>query len=43
MLNFIEDKINHYANVILTGGDKRDSHALGELAFAAMEGRLDCP
>jgi|TARA_B100000315_G_scaffold200552_1_gene192772 hypothetical protein len=33
MLNFIEDKINHYANVILTGGDKRDSHALGELAF----------
>ena len=33
MLNFIEDKINHFANVILTGGDKRDSHALGELEF----------
>lgn len=30
---FIEDKINHYGNMIVSRGDKADDLALGELTF----------
>lgn len=30
---FIEEKINHYGNMIVTRGDKFDDMALGELTF----------
>ncbi|MBT3353011.1 MAG: hypothetical protein HN400_17170 [Nitrospinaceae bacterium] len=33
MLEFLENKINTYAGVIVKGSDKRDAHALGELTF----------
>lgn len=33
LLNFVEDKINEYAQVILTGKDRADDMALGELTF----------
>ncbi len=31
--SFIEDKLNHYAQTIIDGTDRRDEHALGELYF----------
>ena len=30
---FIEDKLNHYAESIARGGNRIDEHALGELTF----------
>ncbi len=33
MKDFIENKINYYADAIIKGSDKRDAHALGELTF----------
>ncbi len=30
---FVEEKINHYAQSIVTGTDKQDQWALGELQF----------
>lgn len=29
----IEEKLNYYAQAIVTGNTKRDEHALGELSF----------
>lgn len=31
--NFIEEKLNHYADAIITGHEKIDEHALGEMTF----------
>tara|TARA_Y100000589_G_C27189377_1_gene644084 strand:+ start:1428 stop:1670 length:243 start_codon:yes stop_codon:yes gene_type:complete len=33
MEKFVEDQINHYAQSIIDGSDKKDSYALGELNF----------
>ena len=33
MNEFVESKVNHYAEAILKGSDKKDAHALGELTF----------
>ena len=33
MDQFVEDKINEYAQKIIDGSDKRDAHAMGELEF----------
>jgi hypothetical protein len=33
LAQFIEDKLNHYAETIVTGNQKMDEHALGELYF----------
>ena len=33
MNDFIEDKVNKYAEAIIKGSDKKDAHALGELTF----------
>jgi hypothetical protein len=33
LLPFVEAKINHYGKAIVTGGDKMDDLALGELTF----------
>ena len=31
--DFVEDKVNNYAQAIIDGSDKRDAHAMGELKF----------
>jgi len=33
MNEFVESKVNQYAEAILNGSDKKDAHALGELTF----------
>ena len=33
MKEFVEKKINSYAQNIIVGSDKRDSHAMGEVKF----------
>lgn len=33
LLNFVEEKINHYANMIAGSKDKADELAIGELYF----------
>ena len=33
MEEFVENKINSYAQKIIDGSDKRDAHAMGELKF----------
>ncbi len=33
MNEFVESKVNQYAEAILKGSDKKDAHALGELTF----------
>jgi len=33
MEDFVEDKVNNYAQAIIDGSDKRDAHAMGELKF----------
>ena len=33
MNDFIEDKVNKYAEAIIKGSDKKDAHGLGELTF----------
>ena len=33
MSDFIESKLNHYADAIITGHAKIDEHALGEMNF----------
>lgn len=33
LLPFVETKINHYGNAIVSGSDKMDDLALGELTF----------
>lgn len=33
MNEFVETKVNQYAEAIIKGSDKKDAHALGELTF----------
>ena len=33
MEDFVEDKVNNYAQAIIDGSEKRDAHAMGELKF----------
>lgn len=33
MYEFVEAKVNEYAEAIIKGSDKKDAHALGELTF----------